>query len=87
MSRGPEISVVTNEVEHRRIRGCRVIFDKMQGRPTDLIPEKSLWVKELEELLPKAKSREKLAGLQGRAGEQQGCKGGRMQGSRDSARP
>ena len=68
MSRGPEISVVTNEVEHRRIRGCRVIFDKIQGRPTDLIPEKSLWVKELEELLPKAKSREKLAGLQGRAG-------------------
>jgi hypothetical protein len=45
----------------------------MQGGPAQFIAYlKSLRRRELE--LPKAKSREKLAGLQGRAGEQQGAK-------------
>jgi hypothetical protein len=39
--------------------------------------ESSLRCRELEEPLPKAKSREKLAELQGRLGEDQGCKGAR----------
>jgi hypothetical protein len=54
---------------------CRVIFDKMQGGPAQFIAESSLRSRELEEPLPKAKSREKRAGLQGRLREDQGCKG------------
>jgi hypothetical protein len=62
---------------------CRVFFDKMQGGRAQLIAENSLRRRELEESLPKVRSREKLAELQGRLGEETRVAKGPDQGSRN----
>jgi hypothetical protein len=46
---------------------CRVIFDKMQGGPAQFIAESHCVVRTWNELLPKAKSREKVAGIAGKS--------------------
>jgi hypothetical protein len=64
---------------------CRVIFDKMQGGPTHCIAESHCVVRSWKNF-SLSKEQGEASGIAGKSGGTAGCKGGRMQGSRNSAR-